>query len=75
MGQTVRQTLPFNARYAFMQVGKNGRYSQKTRPIGPTPPQSGYGQLVKLSLATFDPKQTSGYSNGAAIFHRNSLDV
>jgi hypothetical protein len=31
MGQTIRQTMPFNARYAFLQAGKNGRYSQQSR--------------------------------------------
>jgi hypothetical protein len=25
MGQTVRQTMPFNARYAFVQASKNAR--------------------------------------------------
>lgn len=30
MGQTVRQTMPFNAHYAFVQAGKNARYSQQT---------------------------------------------
>ena len=31
MGQTVRQTMPFNAHYAFVQAGKNARYGQQTR--------------------------------------------
>jgi len=31
MGQTIRQTMPFNARYAFLQAGKDGRYSQQSR--------------------------------------------
>jgi hypothetical protein len=31
MGKTVRQSMPFNAHYAFMQAGKNARYSQQTR--------------------------------------------
>lgn len=34
MGQTLRQTMPFNAKYAFVQAGRNGRYSQKTRASG-----------------------------------------
>lgn len=31
MGQTVRQTMPFNAHYAFVQAGENARYGQQTR--------------------------------------------
>ena len=31
MGQTVRQTMPFNAHYAFVQAGKNARYGQQIR--------------------------------------------
>jgi hypothetical protein len=31
MGQTVRQSMPFNALYAFMQAGKKRRYGQKIR--------------------------------------------
>ena len=31
MGQTVRQTMPFNAHYAFVQAGKNAGYGQQTR--------------------------------------------
>lgn len=31
MGQTLRQTMPSNAKNAFMQVGRDGRYSQQIR--------------------------------------------
>lgn len=31
MGQTVCQTMPFNAHYAFVPAGKNSRYGQQTR--------------------------------------------
>jgi hypothetical protein len=52
MGQTVRQTMPFNAHYAFVQAGKSARYGQQTRPLPTKPPhtqaQSGCGQLVTL---------------------------
>jgi len=42
--------MPFNAVYAFMQAGRNGRYSQKTRSssakVATYPSTSGYGQLI-----------------------------
>ncbi|WP_443700066.1 hypothetical protein, partial [Pseudomonas sp.] len=31
MGQSIRQSMPFNAHYAFMQPSVRGRYSQQTR--------------------------------------------
>jgi hypothetical protein len=61
MGQTIRQTMPFNARYAFMQAVRIGRYSQQTRASSAKlvtyPSTIGVCEVLLISLS--GPGQTN----------------
>lgn len=61
MGQTIRQTMPFNAHYAFMQAGRSEHITaSKHGALGPrsphTPAQLVFGLVLAGSLVMGDSR-------------------
>lgn len=82
-GQTVRQSMPFNAHYAFMQAGKNSRYSQKTRTscakIATYSSTIGVLRIdlfeLEVSSASFEGGKSRALRIGLGVAGAGSLDV